>query len=107
MLIVVGFFTRIAAFIASGEMAFAYFYQHWPPLGGGPSASFWPPPSDWEAIMASWQSCSASRSCCWPPRALAPFRWTPGADRGDNDGRRVEGSAGCAVDEQDVYSPPR
>ena len=42
ILIVVGFFTRIAAFIASGEMAFAYFYQHWPPLGGGPSASFWP-----------------------------------------------------------------
>ncbi len=42
LLIVVGFFTRIAAFIASGEMAFAYFYQHWPPLGGGPSASFWP-----------------------------------------------------------------
>jgi putative oxidoreductase len=42
ILIVVGFFTRIAAFIASGEMAFAYFYQHWPPLGGGPSAPFWP-----------------------------------------------------------------
>ena len=42
ILIVVGFLTRIAAFIASGEMAFAYFYQHWPPLGGGPSASFWP-----------------------------------------------------------------
>ena len=32
ILITVGFFTRIAAFIASGEMAFAYFYQHWPPL---------------------------------------------------------------------------
>jgi putative oxidoreductase len=42
LLIVVGFFTRIAAFIASGEMAVAYFYQHWPPLSGGPSASFWP-----------------------------------------------------------------
>jgi putative oxidoreductase len=42
LLIVVGLFTRIAAFVASGEMAFAYFYQHWPPLGGGPSASFWP-----------------------------------------------------------------
>ena len=42
LLIVVGLFTRIAAFIASGEMAFAYFYQHWPPLKGGPSASFWP-----------------------------------------------------------------
>jgi putative oxidoreductase len=42
LLITVGLFTRIAAFIASGEMAFAYFYQHWPPLGGGPSATFWP-----------------------------------------------------------------
>jgi putative oxidoreductase len=42
ILITVGFFTRIAAFIASGEMAFAYFYQHWPPLKGGESASFWP-----------------------------------------------------------------
>ncbi len=42
ILITVGFFTRIAAFIASGEMAFAYFYQHWPPLQGGPTASFWP-----------------------------------------------------------------
>ncbi len=42
ILITVGFFTRIAAFIASGEMAFAYFYQHWPPLKGGGTASFWP-----------------------------------------------------------------
>ena len=42
LLIVVGLFTRIAAFVASGEMAFAYFYRHWPPLGGGPSAPFWP-----------------------------------------------------------------
>lgn len=45
ILITVGFFTRVAAFIASGEMAFAYFYQHWPPLsggGGGQTASFWP-----------------------------------------------------------------
>jgi len=42
LLIVVGLFTRIAAFIASGEMAFAYFYQHWPALKGGGSASFWP-----------------------------------------------------------------
>ena len=42
VLITIGFFTRIAAFIASGEMAFAYFYQHWPPLKGGGSASFWP-----------------------------------------------------------------
>jgi putative oxidoreductase len=42
ILITVGFFTRIAAFIASGEMAFTYFYQHWPPLKGGETASFWP-----------------------------------------------------------------
>ena len=30
LLIMVGLFTRIAAFIASGEMAFAYFTQHQP-----------------------------------------------------------------------------
>jgi putative oxidoreductase len=41
ILIVVGFQTRIAAFIACGEMAVAYFWQHWPPLQGAP-ASFWP-----------------------------------------------------------------
>lgn len=41
LLIVAGLFTRIAAFIASGEMAVAYFYQHWPPLQG-PAGSFWP-----------------------------------------------------------------
>ena len=34
-LIVVGLFTRPAAFIASGEMAFAYFIGHFP-------KSFWP-----------------------------------------------------------------
>lgn len=42
IMITLGFLTRIAAFIASGEMAFAYFYQHWPPLRGGATASFWP-----------------------------------------------------------------
>jgi putative oxidoreductase len=41
LLITVGFFTRIAALIAAGEMAVAYFWMHWPPLEG-PSASFWP-----------------------------------------------------------------
>ena len=35
VLITVGLFTRPAAFIASGEMAFAYFIQHFP-------KSFWP-----------------------------------------------------------------
>jgi putative oxidoreductase len=42
IMITLGIFTRIAAFIASGEMAFAYFWQHWPPLKGGGTASFWP-----------------------------------------------------------------
>lgn len=41
LLIAVGFFTRIAAFVAAGHMAVAYFWVHWPPLGG-PTASFWP-----------------------------------------------------------------
>ena len=41
ILITLGLFTRIAAFVASGTMAFAYFYSHWPPLKGEP-ASFWP-----------------------------------------------------------------
>ena len=41
LLIVVGLFTRIAAFIASGHMAVTYFWKSWPPLDG-PSASFWP-----------------------------------------------------------------
>jgi putative oxidoreductase len=41
LLIALGLFTRIAAFIASGEMAVAYFWRSWPPLEGEP-ASFWP-----------------------------------------------------------------
>jgi len=46
VLIVLGLFTRIAAFIASGEMAVAYFWQHSPkslhPLanGGEPAVLF-------------------------------------------------------------------
>jgi putative oxidoreductase len=35
ILITLGLFTRIAAFVASGEMAFAYFTQHFP-------KGFWP-----------------------------------------------------------------
>lgn len=45
LLIAIGLFTRPAAFLASGTMAFAYFYAHWPPLGPGGDgkvASFWP-----------------------------------------------------------------
>ena len=41
LLITVGFFTRIAALIASGQMAVAYFWKHWTLFGGEP-ASFWP-----------------------------------------------------------------
>jgi putative oxidoreductase len=41
LLIALGLFTRIAAFIAAGEMAVAYFWMSWPPLEGEP-ASFWP-----------------------------------------------------------------
>ncbi|AFM17977.1 putative membrane protein [Mycolicibacterium chubuense NBB4] len=44
VLITVGLFTRIAAFIASGEMAVAYFWQHWGILGGHPN-NFWPFPN--------------------------------------------------------------
>jgi putative oxidoreductase len=46
ILIVLGLFSRYAAFIASGEMAFAYFLAHFPnspyPLlnGGGEAISF-------------------------------------------------------------------
>ena len=41
ILITIGLFTRIAALIASGEMAVGYFLSHWPPLDG-PAAPFWP-----------------------------------------------------------------
>src|SRR5688572_32849627 len=40
LLIMIGLFTRVAAFVASGEMAVAYFYVHvmqvgYPPMGPG------------------------------------------------------------------------
>jgi putative oxidoreductase len=35
VLVLIGLFTRIAAFVASGELAFAYFIGHFP-------KSFWP-----------------------------------------------------------------
>lgn len=41
LLITVGFFTRIAAILAAGQMAVAYFWKHWGILGGEP-ATFWP-----------------------------------------------------------------
>ncbi len=42
ILITLGLFTRIAAFVAAGVMAFAYFYSHFPILQGDTSANFWP-----------------------------------------------------------------
>ena len=50
LLITIGLFTRIAAFIASGEMAVAYFWMHWPPLDG-PAASFWPSENGGEVVL--------------------------------------------------------
>ncbi len=42
LLIAVGLFARIAALVAAGQMAVAYFWQHWGILGGE-LGSFWPP----------------------------------------------------------------
>lgn len=39
-LITLGFFSRIAAFICSGEMAIAYFYAHWAIVTGSPHSFF-------------------------------------------------------------------
>lgn len=50
ILITIGLFTRIAAFIASGEMAVAYFWMHWPPLEG-PKGSFWPMANNGEPAL--------------------------------------------------------
>ena len=44
VLITIGLFTRIAAFVASGVMAFAYFMQHMP-------TSFWPLINKGEAAL--------------------------------------------------------
>ena len=44
LLVTVGIFTRIAAFICSGEMAFAYFLAHAP-------RSFWPAVNQGEAAI--------------------------------------------------------
>lgn len=43
VLVTIGLFTRLAAFVASGEMAVAYFMMHfpkgfWPPVNGGEGA---------------------------------------------------------------------
>lgn len=44
LLITVGLFTRLAAFIASGEMAIAYFYGHFP-------KGFWPAANEGEGAI--------------------------------------------------------
>lgn len=44
LLMIAGFYTRVAAFIASGEMAFAYFMAHMP-------QSFWPAVNKGEAAI--------------------------------------------------------
>jgi putative oxidoreductase len=41
VLVGLGLFTRAAAFLASGTMAVAYFWQHWPFWKGG-GVVFWP-----------------------------------------------------------------
>ncbi|EKF23353.1 doxX family protein [Mycolicibacterium hassiacum DSM 44199] len=50
VLIALGLFTRIAAFVASGQMAVAYFWKHWPPLEG-PANSFWPMQNGGEVVL--------------------------------------------------------
>jgi putative oxidoreductase len=84
LLITLGVFTRIAAFIASGEMAFAYFYQHWPPLGGGPSGSFWP-----HAQQLGGNGGELAIMFCFAFLLLA----TTGAGAWSIDGRRRTGAA--------------
>ena len=71
IMITVGILTRIAAFIASGEMAFAYFYNHWPPLTVVPPPAFGRSTRRWAAMAGSWRFCTASRSCSSRPRAQA------------------------------------
>ena len=50
LLITIGLFTRIAAFVASGQMAVAYFWMHWPPLEGE-ERGFWPMQNGGEAVL--------------------------------------------------------
>jgi putative oxidoreductase len=86
LLITLGVFTRIAAFIASGEMAFAYFYQHWPPLGGGPPGSFWP-----HAQQLGGNGGELAIMFCFAFLLLA----TTGAGAWSIDGRRRPATAGA------------
>ncbi|EUA55962.1 doxX family protein [Mycobacterium intracellulare 1956] len=69
LLVAAGLFTRTAAFIASGEMAVAYFWMHQP-------MALWPVADPPGATAARCPSSSASRSSCWSSSAAAPTRST-------------------------------
>lgn len=56
-LLLLGLFTRPVAFILAGEMAFAYFIEHFP-------RSFFPVVNG-----GRWRSRFASLACSWQPRA--------------------------------------
>ena len=72
ILITIGLFTRIAAFVASGEMAFAYFYQHWPILKGNATAPFWPIANGGELVSEEWEEDVAD-ACPWRmPESRSP-----------------------------------
>jgi len=66
VLLLIGLFTRPAAFILSGEMAVAYFMAH------APHGTFSRPRS----TMASRRCSTASYSCCWPWPEPARGAWT-------------------------------
>lgn len=86
LMITLGVFTRIAAFIAAGEMAFAYFYQHWPPLSGGEMSSFWP----YDGQLGG-NGGEAAIMYCFAFLLLA----TTGAGTWSIDGRRRAATAGA------------
>src|SRR5437868_2402921 len=65
-LITLGLFTRMAAFVASGEMAIGYFMIHFP-------QGFWP-----AVTRAKRRSCFALCSCTSPAPVRARGAWTAG-----------------------------
>lgn len=83
LLITIGLFTRIAAFIASGEMAVAYFWRHWPPLDGPPT-SFWPSENGGEVVLLF---CFGFLAIA----ALGAGAWSVDARRGTHVGGAVAG----------------
>ena len=88
LLITVGLFTRIAAFIAAGHMAVAYFWMHWPPLEG-PGASFWP----FEQSMGG-NGGEAAIMYCFAfllLAAMGPGAWSVDARRRSGVGRTAAG----------------